>query len=92
MPTQEEVQAVLDVLFNEKSLRWEYELRMRHESYRFSSVPKVAIHLFGKIPKRLFTGWAKTRFDEHYREHVRERWKRRRESAKRERRRSTSTP
>lgn len=70
MPSDEEIQAVIDVLFNMGSLRYAYELRMLDEAYKFSSVPRIAIH-FGRLPKRLSTGWSKRQFDEDFREPVR---------------------
>jgi hypothetical protein len=71
MPKDDEVQAVLDVLFNHKTLRWEYELHMWHEAKTFQkNNPEPWDFLLRKTPERMFVMWAKYRFDEDFKDIV----------------------
>ena len=67
MPKEDEVQAVLDVLWLSKNIRWEFEQKMWREAksqmdYTFTD------RLKGRNPSRYYPGWAKNECDKAFRE------------------------
>jgi hypothetical protein len=68
-PDPDEVQAVLDVLFNSRRIRVEYELQMRVLAKRYSP-PKIN-PFSRKLPKRLHVLHAKHEFEREFRDIVR---------------------
>jgi hypothetical protein len=69
MPTQDEVQAVLDVLFLSKSISMEYEHLMRLEEETHTKISPIR-KLMGERPKRGRLGSSKAAFDLAFRDLV----------------------
>jgi hypothetical protein len=66
MPDEDEVQAVLDVLFLSKNINWEFEQAARHKSaskldYTFKD------KLMGRNPTRIYPGYTKHLCDQAFR-------------------------
>jgi hypothetical protein len=63
MPEEEEIQAVLDVLFLSKTINWEFELKARRESGGKLDYT-IKDKLLGRLPTRYSPGWTKHLCDE----------------------------
>jgi hypothetical protein len=70
MPTPNEVQAALDMLFVSRSLRWDMEHSMWHQANSNLNAPSKLSRFFGKRADPMPVMWTKTEFDERFKDIV----------------------
>jgi hypothetical protein len=69
MPSEDEVQTVLDALYISKNLNWMFEQKMWDEAKRKADYT-MSMKLKGINPSRYWPGWAKGEFDKAFRDIV----------------------
>lgn len=69
MPSEDEVQAVLDALYISKNLNWAFEQRMWDQA-KSKLDYTISMKLKGINPSRYWPGWAKGEFDNAFRDIV----------------------